>query len=103
MADDREPGPVEPGAEGLRQELHRAAQVVVKGLAIEASACARAETPLEPAGRDAERASVHRRSGRLPADERTRLACELDVESAVEPSAPLRAELARPRTREVAE
>lgn len=100
MIEDREPGPgadpaeTEPRTEpGLREEMHRAAQVVAESLAIEALASAGPEPRLKPAGRDAERALALRRRDRPPADDRTGPLKKLDVKSYIELIAPLHVEL----------
>jgi polyphosphate kinase 2 len=94
MADDREPrAGAEPAEDDLRQEMHRAAQVVAEGLAIEALASAGPEARLRPAGRDAEKVLTLRRPHRPPPDDRIGPLRKLDVRGYVELIAPLHVEL----------
>ncbi len=94
MAVGREPrSDDEPGGEGIPRERHRTARGVPEGPAIEPVSRGRAESRLEAAGRDAERALALRRPGRVPADDRTGPLRKLDVKSYVELIAPLHVEL----------
>lgn len=91
--EDRAAGTAEAAAGEMREEMHRAAQVVAEGLAIEALASAGPVARLRPAGRDAEKVLTLRRADRPPPDDRTGPLKKLDVRSYVELIAPLHVEL----------
>lgn len=78
---------------GRREALQRAARVVAEGLAVEALASADAEPRREPVRRDTDEALALRRAGRAPVDDRGGPHRGLDIQSRVEPIAPLPVEL----------